>query len=202
MNSVVIGGHSRNIGKTSVMAGLIRRLRPPEWAAAKITQYGHSVCSLDGEPCSCSPGEHAFVLTEERERTGRGDTHRFLQSGARRSLWLRVRQGQLHRGLPALLRALSQEEWVMIESNSILGHIHPALCLFVLDPAHNDFKASALKYLDRADGFIQIGTATYQHPWPGVNRDILSSKPMFRLIRADEISDELVNFVREKLAVG
>jgi hypothetical protein len=202
MNSVVIGGHSRNIGKTSVMAGLIRHLRPPEWAAAKITQYGHSVCSLDGEPCSCSPGEHAFVLTEERKGEGRGDTLRFLQSGARRSLWLRVRQGQLDRGLPALLRALRREEWVMIESNSILGHINPAFYLFVLDPAHNDFKASALKYLDRADAFVQIGTATYQHPWPGVNRDILSRKPTFRLPRAEEISDELISFVRQTLALG
>ena len=202
MKSVVIGGHSRNIGKTSVMAGLIRRLRPPEWAAAKITQYGHSVCSLDGEPCSCSPGDHAFVLTEERERNGRGDTSRFLQSGARRSLWLRVRQGQLPRALPALLRALHREEWVMIESNSILGHINPALCLFVIDPARNDFKASALKHLDRADAFIQVGTASYQHSWPGVNRDIISSKPMFRLSRAEEISEELINFVREKLALG
>jgi hypothetical protein len=202
MNSVVISGHSRNIGKTSVMAGLIRRLRPPEWAAAKITQFGHSICSLDGEPCSCSPGEHAFVLTEERERKGRGDTRRFLQSGARRSLWLRVRQGQLHHALPALLRALRREEWVMIESNSILGHINPVLCLFVLDPVRNDFKASALKYLDRADAFIQIGTATDQYRWPGVNRDIISTKPMFSLSRPEEISDELINFVRKKLVLG
>lgn len=202
MTSIVIGGHSRNIGKTTVMAGLIRRLRPPEWAAAKITQYGHGVCSVDGEPCSCKPGEHAFVLTKEQQRVGRGDTSRFLQAGARRSLWLRVRQGQLYRGLPALLRALRGEEWVMIESNSIRGHIKPALYLFVLDPSQNDFKASALKYLERADAFIQIGPLTEDNSWPGVNINLIRNKPMFHLARPDDISDDLINFVRQKLALG
>jgi len=202
MTTVVIGGHSRNIGKTSVMVELIRRVRPPEWTAAKITQYGHGVCSLDGEPCSCDPGEHGFVLSEERERKGRGDTHRFLQGGARRSLWLRVRQGQLHRALPALMRALRREEWVMIESNSILGHIKPALYLFVLDPSQSDFKATARKHVERADALIVMGPADLKHSWPDMDASLLSSKPVFHLARPDDLSDELVGFVRQKLGLA
>ncbi|HXH49628.1 MAG TPA: hypothetical protein VNM47_09800 [Terriglobia bacterium] len=202
MTSVIVGGHSRNIGKTSVMAELIRRVRPPEWAAVKITQYGHGVCSLDGEPCSCDPGEHGFVLTEERERKGTGDTRRFLQAGARRSLWLRVRQGQLHRAFPALLRTLRREEWVMIESNSILGHINPALYLFVVDPSQNDFKTSAMKYLIWADALIRIGSEKVIGSWAGVDSDLLASKPSFQLIRPNELTDDLVNFVRQRLGLG
>lgn len=201
MMTVVIGGHSRNIGKTSVMVELIRRLRPPEWAAAKITQYGHGVCSLDGEPCSCDPGDHGFLLSEERERQGRGDTHRFLQAGARRALWLRVRQGQLHRAFPALMRALRREEWVMMESNSILGHLSPALYLFVLDPSRNDFKASARKYLERADALIMIGAETQAYPWHGIEAGVFSRKPVFRLERPNEITGELIGFVRQKLGL-
>ncbi|TAM81399.1 MAG: hypothetical protein EPN47_11590 [Acidobacteria bacterium] len=202
MTSVIIGGHSRNIGKTSVMAELVRRVRPPDWAAVKITQYGHGICSLDGESCSCDPGEHGFVLTEERERKGRGDTRRFLQAGAHRALWLRVRQGQLHRAIPALLRALRREEWVMIESNSILGHIDPALYLFVLDPLQNDFKVSAHRYLERADALVTIGTAPHSSPWPSIDAALLSSKPAFKLARPDEVSDDLVRFVRQRLGLG
>ncbi len=201
MTTVVIGGHSRNIGKTSVMVELIRRVRPPEWTAAKITQYGHGVCSLDGEPCSCDPGEHGFVLTEERERKGRCDTSRFLQGGARRSLWLRVRQGQLHRALPALMRALRRVEWVMIESNSIMDHLQPALYLFVLDPAKSDFKATARKHLEHADALITIGTAVPRQPWPDVDAGILHSKPVFQLAAPDQLSDELIDFVRHKLGL-
>jgi hypothetical protein len=202
MTTVVIGGHSRNIGKTSVMGELIHLLRPPEWAAVKITQYGHGVCSLNGEPCSCDPGEHGFILSEERFRKGRCDTQRFLQKGARRSLWLRVRQGQLHRALPALMRALSREEWVIVESNSILGHITPALYLFVLDPAKSDFKATARKHLERADALIAIGPAGCKHGWPDVDTSSLSNKPFFHLASPDKISDELIGFVKYKLGFG
>lgn len=201
MTTVVIGGHSRNIGKTSVMGELIHHLRPPEWTAVKITQYGHGVCSLNGEPCSCDPGEHGFVLSEERDRKGRSDTERFLERGARRSLWLRVRQGQLHRALPALLRALGREEWVIVESNSILGHIAPALYLFVLDPAKSDFKATARKYLNRADALIAIGPAGSKHSWPDVDTTPLSNKPVFQLAGPSQICDELIEFVRQKLGL-
>jgi hypothetical protein len=201
MTVVIVGGHSRNIGKTSVMEELIRCVRPPEWAVVKITQYGHGVCSLDGESCSCDPGEHAFVLTEERVRGRRGDTRRFLQAGARRSLWLRVRQGQLHRALPALLRALRREEWVMIESNSILGHLNPALYLFVLDPSQNDFKSSARKYLERADALVIIGPADPSHSWPGIETSLLKGKPAFHLARPAELPSDLVYFVRNRLGL-
>src|SRR6266568_4565110 len=40
MKVVVVGGHSRNIGKTSVMVSLIRGLESLAWTAVKITQYG------------------------------------------------------------------------------------------------------------------------------------------------------------------
>ena len=39
MAIVVVGGHTRNIGKTSVVAGLISALREFNWTALKITQY-------------------------------------------------------------------------------------------------------------------------------------------------------------------
>ena len=45
MALVVVGGHSRNVGKTSVVAGLIAALPEFKWTAMKITQYGHNVCS-------------------------------------------------------------------------------------------------------------------------------------------------------------
>ena len=201
MTAVVIGGHSRNIGKTSVMAELIRCLRPPAWAAVKITQYGHGVCSLNGEPCSCDPGEHGFLLTEERNRAGRADTQRFLQAGARRSLWLRVRQGQISRAFPALLRATRREEWVMIESNSILGLLDPALYLFVLDRSQRDFKASAQKYLERADALVTVGSASIDHSWPQIDAHLLRNKPVFPVTPPDYSSAALNHFVRQKLGL-
>jgi molybdopterin-guanine dinucleotide biosynthesis protein len=202
MNLVVVGGHSRNIGKTSVMAELIRAITPPRWVAVKITQYGHGICSLDGKPCACEPEEHGFVLNEEKDSAGRADTCRFLAAGAKRSLWLRARQGQLAAALPTLHRALRGEDWVMIESNSILGFFKPALYLFVLDPSRQDFKASARNYLERADALIALDFRAGPNPWPGVADTLLTEKPSFAVSREDYRSRELSDFVREKLGLN
>ena len=52
MALIVIGGHSRGVGKTSVVAGLIAALPEYNWMAMKITQYRHGICSKDGETLS------------------------------------------------------------------------------------------------------------------------------------------------------
>ena len=109
---VVVGGHSRNIGKTSVVAGLIRKLRGFRWTAAKITLYGNDVCAHDGGGCGCEPASgEAFELTEEYTPNDT-DTGRFLAAGAERSFWLRAPAGE--QGL-----ALSKEQLAVH-----VGHVH------------------------------------------------------------------------------
>src|SRR5512135_199246 len=105
MAIVVIGGHSRSIGKTSLVAGLIAALPERHWTAVKITQYGHGICSADGSPCECATADHSWAITEEHDRSGESDTSRFLVAGAARALWVRTRQGNLAEALPALRRA-------------------------------------------------------------------------------------------------
>jgi hypothetical protein len=199
MNAIVIGGHTRNIGKTSVMTGLIGALKSFDWTAVKITQYGHGVCSLDGEPCECEPREHPFVLSEERNPRGRGDTCRYLAAGARRSLWLRVRQGRLEEAFPALEKALSTDGWVMIESNSILEFLTPVLYLVVLDSLTSDFKASARRFLERADALVPIESRLDARAWGGLASETLLGKPIFSVPAGKYISAALCNFVRQKL---
>ena len=110
---VVVGGHSRNIGKTSVVAGIIRKLRHWKWTAVKITQYGHGVCSHAGETCGCeTEPEHPFALSEEFE-PGKTDSGRFLAAGAERSFWLRTPMGELPRAKTTLAKVMKQSENVI-----------------------------------------------------------------------------------------
>lgn len=201
MKTVVVGGNSRNIGKTSVMAGLIRDMKALNWTTVKITQYGHGICSHDGEPCGCAPTEHAYVLTEERNKVGRSDTCRFLSAGARRAFWLRVRQGQLAEAFPLLERAWGDDDYVMIESNSVLSLMPPTLYLVVLDSSQADFKPSALKFLDRADALVPVGTClgNFSSKWPLLDSGIFENKPSFPLAAGFGPSSELCQFVRHKL---
>lgn len=201
MRAVVIGGHTRNIGKTAVMAGLICGLKSCAWTAVKITQYGHGICSTDGEPCGCEPTEHAFVLTEEKDPTGRSDTCRFLAAGAARSLWLRVRQGQLGQAIPEFLRALEGAEWVMIESNGIIEFIRPAVYLVVLDSARQDFKMSARMFLSQADALVPVQSRLDSHAWTGLDGRLLEAKPRFPVEPEAYFSMQLNSFVRHKLGL-
>ena len=57
MALIVVGGHSRSVGKTSVVAGIIAALPEMHWTAAKITQYGHGICSANGRTCDCAVRE-------------------------------------------------------------------------------------------------------------------------------------------------
>jgi hypothetical protein len=201
MNAVVIGGHTRNIGKTSLMASLIREFAPLGWTAVKITQYGHGVCSHDGKPCDCAPEEHPFALNEETDPQGRADTCRYLAAGARRSLWLRARQGQLAAALPLLRRKLRAEEWVILESNSILEFIDPLLYLAVVDRSKEDFKPSARRALARADALVavlgreQAGAARDA----GANGAAWSGMPEYCVCGPKYWSAELAEFVRQRL---
>ena len=96
MKLVVVGGHSRNIGKTSVAAAIIAATPHLDWTAFKLTQYGHGLCSDDGSDCECAPGDlaHPVAITREDDRSGRTDTSRFLAAGAAESYWVQI--GRAH----------------------------------------------------------------------------------------------------------
>jgi len=154
MSIVVIGGHTRSVGKTSVVAGLIAAFRELRWTALKITQYGHGICSANGKSCDCATGDHSWAVTEERNRSGESDTSRFLIAGAEHSWWVRTEQGRLAEAMPRVRAIVAAAENVIIESNSILRFLKPDLYLTVLDPATEDFKSSAQQFLDRADAVL------------------------------------------------
>src|SRR5215468_12189011 len=135
MSLVVIGGHSRNVGKTSVVAGLIAALPDYDWTAVKITQYGHGVCSANGEPCDCATGDHSWAISEERDRSGESDTSRFLLAGASRVFWVRTEQGRLAEAVPDVRSILAGSTNAILESNSIVRFLRPDLYLTVLDPS-------------------------------------------------------------------
>ncbi|MBZ5724035.1 MAG: hypothetical protein LAP87_03485 [Acidobacteriia bacterium] len=199
---VVVGGHSRNIGKTSVVTGLIRKLRDRKWTAVKITQYGHGVCTHKGEACGCeAEAEHPFALSEEFEPT-RTDSGRFLAAGAERSLWLRTPAGELGRAAGTLRKILKQSRHVIVESNSVLELVSPDVFLMVMDLTCQDFKASSLRYLDRADGLVVIDRGIAAPMWEEVARGLWDGKPQFLVKPPVYVTPTVAEFVRTRLSAA
>ena len=199
MSLVVIGGHSRSVGKTSVVAGLISALPEFEWTAAKITQYGHGICSANGEACDCAIGDHSWAITEERDRAGESDTSRFLVAGAARVFWVRTEQGRLAEAMPTLRKRLEGARNVIIESNSVLKFLRPDLYLTILNPATADFKKSAQEFLDRADAVILHQSPTTPS-WQSVSLKPVAGCPVFPIQPPNYVTPQLVDFVRAKIS--
>lgn len=200
MAVVVVGGHSRNIGKTSVVAGLIARLPEFRWTAFKITQYGHGFCTANGQPCQCQTNDACLAVSLERDPASGTDTSRFLAAGAERSIWVRTRIGALSDAMPRVQQELAQSENAILESNSVLEFLQPDLYLTVLDPAVADFKDSARRFLHRADAILLVSDNLTPAAWKDLDPAILSDRPLFAFAPGESVSDALVNFVRHRLA--
>jgi hypothetical protein len=200
MPIVVIGGHSRSVGKTSVVAGLISALPDFRWTAMKITQYGHGICSAKGEACDCATGDHAWAVTEERNRDGESDTSRFLVAGADHSWWVRTEQGRLAEAMPRVRQVLAGTQNAIIESNSVLRFLKPDLYLTVLDPQTADFKTSAQIFLDRADAVLLRSVEDSQSPaWERVSLKPVVNRPIFAIRPPQYVTPQVAAFVRERL---
>jgi hypothetical protein len=165
---IVIGGHTRSIGKTQLVCDVIAAFPGANWIAGKITQYGHGVCAQNGENCDCAPTEHVCALDWEMHDDTGTDSARFLAAGAGRSFWLRTKQGFLAEGLPLLRAAVKEAQstsygelpTLILESNSLLQFLRPSLYFAVVDPSKEDFKDSARAALDRADALVLRGSTT------------------------------------------
>jgi hypothetical protein len=208
---VVIGGHTRSIGKTQLVCDVIAAFPQVNWIAGKITQYGHGVCAQNGENCDCAPDEHICAMDWETRRDSGTDSARFLAAGARQSFWLRTKQGYLAEGLP-LLRASLQSiigetqagpAPLIVESNSLLQFLKPSLYVAVIDPGKEDFKESARVVLDRADALVLRGTTeplpSTGPTWLNLPSRLLKEKPSVVQREGEPLPEPLRVLVRRVL---
>jgi hypothetical protein len=209
---IVVGGHTRSIGKTQLVCDLIAALPQASWLAGKITQYGHGVCATNGHDCDCAPTEHIVALDWESGALSGTDSARFLRAGAARSFWLRTKQGYLAEGMPALRQALAESTQtdvgcdglnVIVESNSLLQFVKPSLYVTVLDAVRDDFKDSARHMLDRADVFVfRRGLddgAVGQPPWLQLPTQLLRQKPSLLQREGEPLPEPLLQLVKRIL---
>jgi len=195
---IAVGGHSRNVGKTSVVCGIIAAIPEAKWQAIKITQHGHHVCSEHTVPCRCAPEDpsHPYALNAQTVADD-SDSGRYLKAGAERSYWLRTAQGQLGHAVPVLRELLSQAEHTIVESNSIMRFFQPELYIPVLDFANEDIKDSSRLFMDRADAYVVQANARL--PWPGIPERWFREKPCFEARPPEYVRAELAEFVRSRL---
>ena len=183
---LVVGGHSRKIGKSSVVSGLIAALPGARWTAIKITHHRHGASA--GRPCE---------IREDTSAAG-GDTGRYLGAGAGRAFLISTGEGRLAEALPELSKLLAAGGNAIIESNGIVEFVRPDLLLFVMDLSAREFKDSSRRCAELADAFIVLNRRASPAWLHGVAH-LLLNKPCFHAAPPSYVTGELATFVEQRL---
>ena len=158
MAIVVVGGSTKDIGKTALVCAVISGLSEFGWTAVKIT--GHSYqpeAALQRQST-----EHTGpIICEETIAGQETDTARYLAAGARRAL-LVTRCGE-EMPIDEIREALKEDRNIIFESNRIVDVVKPDVCLALVGGQGTERKASFLRLLRKANAVVsfrngQIGT--------------------------------------------
>jgi molybdopterin-guanine dinucleotide biosynthesis protein len=154
---VAVSGFSSNVGKTTLVCELLRRL--PGWEAIKLTRGHYRSCGRD--PAGCCVSE--LLRDEPVIRSGRKanyevgkDTGLFWDAGAANVHWVIVKDDQVENGINQAL-ARVQSDGVLVEGNSFLDYVTADLALMCARSDGGKVKPSARRALKRSD-FVYVSS--------------------------------------------
>jgi hypothetical protein len=142
---MVVGGHSRGVGKTSLIAALLPRLPSGKWVAVKISSHRHG------------SGPAGFSVSEERDAADDTPQARWLAAGASRTFLLRARDETMCEAAAWVRTMLDRGYDLIVESNRIVRFLRPDMVLFVVAPTIADWKASSADCLRLTDLLVVNG---------------------------------------------
>jgi hypothetical protein len=197
MAIIVVGGGGRGAGKTALVCGLMRGLPEIPWTAVKITTHEH--------------GQDKTTPIWEETAPGQGtDTARYLAAGARRALLVTAGEDALGPIVEQILQEHSRASGVInvgakkvgakkagatragiiIESNSVLRHLSPDVCLCAATSPWAEQKASFDLLMEHVDATVEL--AAHDHI-------IEAEKITFRLASLERVSPTMLDWLRERL---
>jgi hypothetical protein len=181
MAIIVVGGSGRSVGKTSLICGLIAALPERSWIAVKISSHVH------GTP---------QPVWEEKEAGLGTDTARYLAAGARRAFLLTAPDGaDLELVLDQLWAECEVGANFIFESNRILDHVRPELCLMVRAAAEP--KPSYSRTVRMADAMVAHSDTDQV-----LSENLAAERrpvPVFHLASFEQISPAMRNWIWGKL---
>ena len=188
MAIVVVGGSTKNVGKSALVCAVISALKDFNWTAVKITAHEYE------QQNSCSGSEAGPRVPNVWEETTGGDdtdTARYLTAGARRALLI-TRSGPVV-PIDEVQSALGRDSNIIFESNRIMDVLQPDLCLALVGGEVTGTKPSFIRLLDKADALVSVDSAEVEMP------RLPAALPRFHLQSLDRLSPEFVSWLRARL---
>jgi hypothetical protein len=240
MAIIVVGGSNRGVGKTSLVCALIAALPEYRWVAVKITTHNHkqmastsqsaahdeqssdrraklhgqssdemsAVSTREEQLESAAPGS---LIWEETEPGFTNDTGRYLYAGASRAMLVFAPASELSDPLNELWPRFGRGTNFIFESNSVVHHVSPDLCLLIHGVAEKSMylperKPSFIAAVRHADAMVAQGrvdrvvpdglSVAAQDPESDLPPE---SRPVFQLADLNRISPEMLAWVRLRI---
>lgn len=189
MPVIMVGGQTKNVGKTTLICNIIAAFPNADWIAVKISNHLH----IPQNSKQLARGDE-WSIWEQNPTTDRNDTARFLRSGAARALLVQAENSLLEPACACLNNELASAKNVIVESASAAEWLHHDLLLILLDPSQDDFKVSAQQQLNVADGIV------FRNSDLGVNEQI-SRASQARIFTAfsDRLDPRLMSLLGAKI---
>ncbi len=184
----MVGGHARNVGKTSMVAGLIEAFSDRPWTAVKISSHRHSGSNAPG----------GVEIQWETSCRGDSDTSRYLAAGAARSLWVQSAEDCFETAVQRMLPMIRSDPFLIFEGNRIMQYVEPDLCLMVLRYDVVDFKESAREMLARVHAAVACQGASKSTSWEGILPEVWERIPIFAAAHPQKPPAALLEFIQAR----
>jgi hypothetical protein len=150
---LMIGGASRNVGKTSLISNIIKHFaKSKSIIGIKIKTLYEGDKFFHGNDYDTL--NENFTLIEEYDLDGEKDSCGMLKAGAKRAFRLRVHDLYLEQAFKYFIEQIDKNTLIICESNSLRRVVVPDLFLMIKHSENQNMKPSAIELEKYADKII------------------------------------------------
>lgn len=160
-NMVIIGGNSRNCGKTTMACDVIARLSAThEVIGLKVTSIRPGEADMHGNHADEDTSDYS-IIAESDPKSGK-DTSKMLMAGASQVFYIRASENFIEKAILHFLSWCINKQIIVCESRSLRGIINPGLFLMMMRISAEGKIKEVSKYLSLADKVFYFGPDSYR----------------------------------------
>lgn len=165
---LLIGGATRNVGKTTFTCSVIKNIsKKHEIIGLKIKTIYEGDVFFHGKDRNPLKGNYRII--EETDKTGNEDSMKMLKAGAKKVFRIKAKSEYLKDAFTEFLKQIPKNSFIICESNSLRNIIKPDLFLMIKHKNKNNIKPSAKKLEHLTDKIIYSDGAKYNYDYKAVD---------------------------------
>ncbi len=155
-NLLLIGGATRNVGKTTLTSKIIAKFSEGNnIIAVKIKTIRDRETAFHGKNHNPLLENEPFRITQIHTADNNSDSGKMLNAGAKYAFKIKAKSQFVELAFEKMLKLVPDKETIIVcESNSLREFIEPSLFLLILKKDSNEMKTSAKKLKHLADKII------------------------------------------------